>query len=81
MPDKKNYVSERFPLNDVAYDIIAIMHKKSQALAAYEKYMQDVQSDTHLTQILVTIRHDDLRHLEMLKAHLGRVLNPQTSNK
>lgn len=81
MTDKRNYASDRFPLNDVAYDLIAMIHKKSQALVAYEKYLEDVQSDTQLTQLLVTIRHDDMRHLELLKAHLGRVLNPQAAAK
>jgi hypothetical protein len=65
---------ERFPLNDKTYDLISIMHHKSKALAAYEGYLSDVQADTHLTQILVEIKHDELRHLEKLKAHLGRLL-------
>jgi len=65
---------DRFPLNDPAYDLISIMHHKSKALAAYESYLADVQADTHLTQILVEIKHDEQRHLEKLKAHLGRLL-------
>ena len=66
--------TERFPLNDKTYDLISIMHHKSKALAAYEGYLSDVQADTHLTQILVEIKHDEERHLEKLKAHLGRLL-------
>lgn len=66
--------TERFPLNDPAYDLISIMHHKSKALAAYEGYLADVKADTHLTQILVEIKHDEQRHLEKLKAHLGRLL-------
>ncbi len=65
---------ERFPLNDQTYDLISIMHHKSKALAAYEGYLADVQPDTHLTQLLVEIKHDEERHLSRLKAHLGRLL-------
>ncbi len=66
--------TERFPLNDQTYDLISILHHKSKALAAYEGYLSDVQPDTQLTQILVEIKHDEMRHLEKLKAHLGRLL-------
>ncbi len=66
--------TERFPLNDRTYDLISILHHKSKALAAYETYLADVQADTHLTQILVEIKHDEQRHMERLKAHLGRLL-------
>jgi len=66
--------TQRFPLNDQTYDLISIMHHRSKALAAYDGYLSDVQADTHLTQILVEIKHDELRHLEKLKAHLGRLL-------
>ncbi len=66
--------SERFPLNDQTYDLISIMHHKSKALAAYQGYLADVQPDTHLTQLLVEIKHDEERHLAKLKAHLGRLL-------
>jgi hypothetical protein len=54
-----------------------MLHKKSQALEAYEKFSPDLKSDTQLTQILVEIRHDEMRHIEMLKAHLARLLSEQ----
>ncbi len=66
--------TERFPLTDPAYDLITILHNKSQAIKAYDEYLRDVSSDTALRQILVEIKHDDLRHIERLKAHLGRLL-------
>ncbi len=66
--------TERFPLNDQTYDLISMMHHKSKAVAAYEGYLSDFQPDTHLTQLLVEIKHDEERHLEKLKAHLGRLL-------
>lgn len=71
--------TERFPLTDLAYDLISILHHKSKALAAYEGYLSDVQADTQLTQMLVEIKHDEQRHLEKLKAHLGRLLVEEKS--
>lgn len=64
-----------YPLSDAAYDIIVIIRQKSRALRAYEKYLADVQDDTRLRQALVEIRHDEQRHIELLKAHLPRLLN------
>lgn len=63
-----------FPLNDAAYDVMTIIQNKSKALKAYECYINDLQEDTQLRQILVEIKHDDQRHIERLKAHLGRLL-------
>ncbi|MBN9394827.1 MAG: hypothetical protein J0H83_06255 [Candidatus Melainabacteria bacterium] len=65
---------ERFPLSDAAYDLINIIAHKSKALKAYEEYASDLRADTHLTQILIEIKHDEIRHIEKLKAHLGRLL-------
>lgn len=63
-----------FVLNNACYDVISIIHSKSKALDAYEKYMADFQSDNMLTHLLVEIRHDETRHIEKLKNHLGRLL-------
>ncbi len=67
----------QFPLQDAAYDIIAILHKKSKAIKAYERYLEDFQHDTHLRQALITIRLEEQKHIEMLKAHLSRLLQAQ----
>jgi hypothetical protein len=64
-----------YPLSNPAYDVISILHKKSKALEAYEKFVHDFSSDTQLTQILIEIRHDEQRHIELLKAHLARLLH------
>ena len=63
-----------FVISNACYDIISMIHNKSKALEVYEKYFQDVTGDTQLTQLLIDIRHDEQRHIERLKNHLGRVL-------
>ena len=67
-------LNQQFPLSDAAYDLIVILHEKSKALKAYETYLKDVQQDTRLCQALIEIRHDEQRHIDMLKAHLPRLL-------
>lgn len=74
MADNIDDPTGEFPLNDQAYDVIAIIHKKSEALSAYDKYLSDAQDDNQLRQLLVEIRHDDQRHVERLKSHLSRML-------
>lgn len=69
-----NPESPQFPLSNAAYNVIAIIHNKSKAIDAYSKYIDDVQSDTALRQAIITIRHDEQRHIETLKAHLVRLL-------
>jgi rubrerythrin len=71
----------QFPLSNAAYDIIVILHEKSKALQAYENYLTDVQDDTSLRQALVEIRNDEQKHIDMLKAHLPRLMsNPSTAS-
>ena len=63
-----------FVINNACFDVISIIHAKSKALEAYEKYFQDIMGDTQLRQILIDIRHDDQRHIARLKNHVGRLL-------
>jgi len=70
----------QYPLTAAAYDVIAIIHEKSKALEAFERYISDVQHDTNLRQALVEIRHDEQRHIEILNAHLTRLLTSQRPN-
>ena len=69
----------QFPLSNAAYDLIVILHEKSKALEAYDRYLNDVQHDTSLRQALIDIRHDEQRHIEKLKAHLGRLLTDKVN--
>lgn len=74
MNDQMAALKGRFPLSDPLYDVIAALYTKSKALEVYEKYMSDLQSDAQLRRLFVEIRHDEIRHIEKLKAHIGRLL-------
>ena len=70
--------SGNFPLDNLCYDLITIIQNKSQALAAYDKYLQDVQNDNELRQLLEQIRQQDSEQVQQLKQHLGRLLGQQS---
>lgn len=64
-----------FPLDNLTFDLITIIHEKSKGLEAYDKYLRDAQSDQQLRQALEQIRSDDQRHVQQLQQHLQRCLS------
>jgi len=68
------------PISKAAYDVIAMIHRKAQVFEDYQQCLDDVRDDTRLTQLIVQMRHDDERHLTLLKAHLGRLLHAESGN-
>jgi hypothetical protein len=75
------HTNPQYPLSNAAYDVIVILHEKSKAIEAYERYIADLQEDTSLRQALVAIRHDEQRHIETLKSHLPRLLTIPTQQE
>jgi hypothetical protein len=63
-----------FVLDNLTYDLITILHEKSKALEAYDKYLRDAGSDQDLTRLLTQIRDQDRQHVQQLQQHLGRVI-------
>jgi hypothetical protein len=68
-----------FPLNNSLYDVIAVMHKKSQALEAYDRYLADAKNDADLQQALMEIKADEQKHINRLRAQLPRLLGSAAS--
>jgi ferritin-like metal-binding protein YciE len=66
--------SGNFPLSNLCYDLITIIHAKSKALEAYDKYLQDAQNDNELRQLFEQIRQQDTQQVQQLQQHLGRLL-------
>jgi hypothetical protein len=61
-----------FPISDLQYDVITIVHQKAKALQAYDKYMRDALANPELYEILEEIVADDRRHIERIKSFLGK---------
>jgi hypothetical protein len=63
-----------FALDDLTYDLIAIMHEKSQALEAYERYQQDARSDQKCADMLKRIQQQDQQNVQDLQQRLAERL-------
>lgn len=71
----------RQTVSKAARHLIALLHKKINNIEAYDRFLNDVRDDTRLTQLVIQLKHDDERHVEMLRGHLGRVLDNQRELK
>jgi hypothetical protein len=67
------------PLDNLTYDIVTILHEKSQALEAYDSYLEDAKQDPEVVQLLQDIRHHDEDDIQKLRFELGRLLGQTAS--
>jgi hypothetical protein len=65
------------PIDDLTYDVIAVLQQKAQALAAYDKYINDAleEDDVELKELFVEMRRQDEDHILTLKESLARRLD------
>ncbi len=69
-----NRGSGRYPIDDLTYNVITILHEKSKGLEAFDRYLQDARGD-EVEDLLHEIREQDERAIEELQDHLSRLLN------
>jgi bacterioferritin (cytochrome b1) len=62
------------PLDNLTYDIVTMLHAKSQALEAYDSYIEDAQQDPDTVRLLEDIRRHDEEDVKRLRFELGRLL-------
>jgi hypothetical protein len=67
-----------FPIDNLTFDLITVIHEKSKGLEAYDKYLRDAQNDQQVRQVLERIRDEDQRHVQELQQHLQRCLSQGT---
>ncbi len=65
------------PLDDLAFDVVAVLHEKAQALEAYAKYLEDAEGDDELRELFEDMRRTDREHVIALKEALGRLLEDE----
>jgi hypothetical protein len=65
------------PIDDLTYDVITVLQHKAQALAAYDKYIGDAQSedDGELEEFFIEMRKTDEQNVLVLKEALARRLD------
>ena len=76
MAHDESVTDDKHPLDNLAYDWVAVVKHKADALLAYHKYMQDAKaaSSTECMELLRRMYEDDSRHLMEAKQHLSAVL-------
>lgn len=67
--------SGKFPLDNLTYDLITILHEKAKGLEAYDKYMRDAQSNQQVSQLLQQIRQQDEQQIQQLQQQLSQLLS------
>ena len=63
-----------FPMDDLTYNVVTILHEKSKGLEAFDRYLEDARGD-EVEDLLEEIREQDERAIEELQDHLHRLLN------
>ena len=72
--DEEDHASAEFtPLPDEVYNIVATLHEKSQALAAYEYYVDDATDEEARNHIEHMVRLDQ-ECIQMCEDELVRLL-------
>lgn len=76
MAHDESVTDVKHPLDDLAYDWVAVVKNKADALLAYHKYLQDAQAanSPECMELLRRMYEDDSRHLMEAKQHLSAVL-------
>lgn len=72
-----NYQSKRgenYPLDNLTFNLIAIIYEKSKALEAYEKYLVDARGDQAVSDLLDRMRRQDEDFIVEIQQHLGRLI-------
>ncbi|GAB4199546.1 MAG: hypothetical protein OHK0022_19860 [Roseiflexaceae bacterium] len=65
--------SGNFPLDNLTYDLIALIYEKSKGLEAYDKYARDAQGNQQVGQLLQQLRQQDEQAIQQLWQHLSQM--------
>lgn len=71
---------QNFPLDDLTFDLMMIIAKKSKGLEAMNKYIQDAQSNQRVKDSLEKIRKQDEECVRELTQHLSFLIGQRQSS-
>ncbi len=69
--------SQNFPIDNVVYDLMMIITKKSKSLKAMEQYLQDAQNNQRVKDSFEKIRQQDEECVRELTRHLSFLIGQQ----
>ena len=63
-----------YPMDNLTYDLITILHEKSKALEAFDKYFNDARGNERVKNLLERMRNQDRDFVEELQQCLALML-------
>lgn len=68
--------SENQAINNLEYDLLTVLQNKSEALKAYDTYIQDAQEmgSQPCAELFQKLQQEDKRHAEEIRQHLQQVM-------
>jgi hypothetical protein len=77
MNQGKTSSGQNFPLDNLVYDLIMVIAKKSKALKAMDQYLQDAQNNQRVKQSFEKARKQDEEIIKELTQHLSYLIGQQ----
>ena len=71
--------NQNFPIDDLVYDLMMIITKKSKSLKAMEQYLQDAQNNQRVKDSFEKIRRQDEECVRELTRHLSFLIGQRQS--
>ena len=68
-----------FILDNITFDLLTVVQKKSRALEAYQRYLADTRRDPEVAKVIDRIRIQDEQHVQELIPHLARLLGQENA--
>jgi ubiquinone biosynthesis protein Coq4 len=64
---QKSSQSNRYGIDNLTYDLIAVIHEKAQGMEAFEQYLQDAQGDSEVRQCFHELQRQDRENIQRLQ--------------
>lgn len=71
---------KHYGIDNLSYDLITLIHEKSQGLEAFDQYIQDAQGNQQVMQILQQCRQNDQQAVQQLTQALKQCLSQGSSS-
>lgn len=77
MAQKSDKKVSSSPIDDLAYDLVTVLHQKSKALEAYDKYIGDCGGNPEVKQLFEQLKQEDTRAVGMLRDCVAQYLTKE----
>jgi len=69
-----------FPLDDLTYDLVRLVHETSRDLSVLDLYLKDATAagNRDVYELLLQMRHNEAEWIKRLQSHLERQLREYT---